>query len=100
MQVYQIARKVAEEQLQYGGSSSRLSIPTVYDRIKRSNSSLNRKNKKILEDSIERVLEVIKDESVADDEEGSIDVDLDGLEDTRSTILVSSAELFIARIHS
>lgn len=32
----------------------------VYDEIRRSNSSLNRKNKKLLEDSIGRVLEVIE----------------------------------------
>ena len=33
-------------------------MPLVYEKIKRSNSSLNRKSKRLLEDSIERVLEV------------------------------------------
>lgn len=39
----------------------------MYDRIKRSNSSLKRKSKRLLEDSIERVIAVIKDEEPSDD---------------------------------
>ena len=57
----------------------RLSVPAVYDKIKRSNSSLNRKSKKLLEDSIERVLDVLKDEASSHDEIGSIEGDFDDL---------------------
>ena len=51
----------------------------MYESIKRSNSSLNRKNKRLLEDSIARVLEVLKTDE--DDEDlDSFDVDLDGVD--------------------
>ena len=44
---------------QYTASKApRLTVPIVYERIKKSNSSLNRKSKRLLEDSIERVLDV------------------------------------------
>ena len=69
-------RKVVDEQQLDGG---RLSAVSIYDRIKQSNSGLNRRPKKLLEDSIERVLEVIKGDSVEDDSE-SIEGDFDGLE--------------------
>jgi ribosome biogenesis ATPase len=59
----------------------RLTVPSVYDRIKRSNSSLNRKSKKLLEDSIERVLEVVKSDALGDDDSDSVDGDFQGLED-------------------
>jgi ribosome biogenesis ATPase len=98
--VYQIARKLSEEQQQYGGSSSRLSVPAVYEKIRKSNSSLNRKNKKLLEDSIERVLEVIKDAAGAEDEESSIEVDLEGLEDTGSNGLVCQLGFLITMAFS
>lgn len=81
-QVYQIVRRLADEQAQYGDSvNQRLSVPTVYDKIKKSNSSLNRKTKRILEDSIERVLEVLKEETASDDDVGSINGNYDGIED-------------------
>lgn len=80
-QIYQIVRKLADEQAQYDdGVHQILSVPTVYDKIKKSNSSLNRKSKKILEDSIERVLGVLRDEAASDDEVGSIDGNFDGIE--------------------
>lgn len=47
----------------------------VYEKIKRSNSSLNRKSKKLLEDSIERVLEVLKEEASSDYDVGSVEGD-------------------------
>lgn len=52
-------RKVVEERSQYDDTPMRWSVATIYDEIKRSNSSLNRKNKKLLEESIERVIEAI-----------------------------------------
>ncbi len=52
----------------------------VYERIKKSNSSLNRKSKRLLEDSIERVIAVVRDEE-ADDDGGSIEGDFQGMDD-------------------
>lgn len=59
-------RKIADERSQYGDPGSRLSFSTVYDEIKRSNSSLSRKNKKLLEDSIGRVLETLEQDNEQD----------------------------------
>lgn len=56
-------------------------MTTIYDSIKRSNSSLNRKPKRILEDSIERVVEVIKTDVLGEDENDSVDGDFAGLEE-------------------
>ena len=52
-----------------------MSVLDVYDRIQSSNSSLRRKSKKLLEDSIGRVLDVLKQEAESEDEIGSIDGD-------------------------
>lgn len=83
-QVDQIVRKIVEEQAQYGGPSteyrSRLSVPAVYDTIKHSNSSLKRKSKRLLEDSIERVLEVLRQEVSSGDELGSIEGSFEGID--------------------
>ncbi|KAL1995066.1 hypothetical protein VTN49DRAFT_1253 [Thermomyces lanuginosus] len=79
-EVYQIVRKIADEQPE--GSRVRLTTYMVYDTIKRSNSSLNRKPKKLLEDSIERVLEVFQSD-VLDAESDSVNGDYEGLEDTQ-----------------
>lgn len=73
-------RKITDEQQAEGGRV-RLSVPAIYDTIKRSNSSLNRKPKKLLEDSIERVIEVIKSDVLGDDDEDSIEGDFEGLEE-------------------
>ncbi|OJK02942.1 hypothetical protein ASPACDRAFT_1853510 [Aspergillus aculeatus ATCC 16872] len=74
--VYQIVRKIIDEQAENG--ATRISVSTIYDAIKRSNSSLNRKPKRILEDSIERVVEVIKGD---EEEEDSVEGDFEGLEE-------------------
>ncbi|KAL9128004.1 MAG: hypothetical protein Q9217_003230 [Psora testacea] len=85
-EVYQIVRKFADEHAQYGDDErherQRLSVPMVYERIKRSNSSLNRKSKRLLEDSIERVLDVLKQDADArsDDEVGSMDGIFEGID--------------------
>lgn len=82
-------RKLADEQAQYnGGVHQRLSVPSVYEKIKRSNSSLNRKSKKFLEDSIERVLGILKEEAASDDEDGSIDGNFDGIEPSEASAQV------------
>ncbi|KAH7055677.1 P-loop containing nucleoside triphosphate hydrolase protein [Macrophomina phaseolina] len=75
-EVLQVIRKLIDDQ---PGDNPDLSVYTVSDWIKRSNSSLARRPRKALEDSIERVLEVIKeDEASGDEEMAPIDADLDG----------------------
>ncbi|KAJ9646292.1 Ribosome biogenesis ATPase rix7 [Knufia peltigerae] len=68
-EVYQVVRKILDERSQYGDSDTRLSFSTIYDDIKRSNSSLNRKPKKLLEDSIERVLDTMQQDAKDDSDE-------------------------------
>jgi hypothetical protein len=80
-------RKVADEQQPEGGRV-RLSSHTIYETIKRSNSSLNRKPKKLLEDSIERVLEVFQSDILGDGESDSIEGDFDGLEEDKEAAVV------------
>ncbi|APA16066.1 hypothetical protein SS1G_10199 [Sclerotinia sclerotiorum 1980 UF-70] len=77
-EIYQIVRKLADEQAQSQKGPKRLTISIVYDSIKNSNSSLKRRSKKLLEDSIDRVLLVLKEEQ---DESDSVDGDFEGLED-------------------
>lgn len=71
-------RKIIDDQGE--NDRIRLSVPAIYDTIKRSNSSLNRKPKRILEDSIERVVEVVKSDVLGEDEEDSVNGDFEGLE--------------------
>jgi ribosome biogenesis ATPase len=71
--VYQIVLKL-EEEGQDDGRKPRLTVSSVYESIKRSNSSLARQKKRPLEDSIERVLALRKDQAVADEEEDSDDL--------------------------
>lgn len=73
-------RKLFDEQTQYGEDQSiRLSVPAVYEKIKKSNSSMNRKSKKLLEDSISRVLNVLREDTVSDNEVASLEGSLDGI---------------------
>lgn len=72
-------RKIIDDQGE--NDRIRLSVSAIYDTIKRSNSSLNRKPKRILEDSIERVVEVVKSDVLGEDEEDSVNGDFDGLEE-------------------
>lgn len=83
-QVYQVVRKIVDDQPDTG--RIRLSPPVIYDAIKKSNSSLNRKPKKLLEDSIERVLEVMKRDG--EDEEDSVVGDFEGLEEPPATVRI------------
>ena len=64
-------RKLIDEQLLYQGRATPISVSTVYNGIKRSNSSLNRKSKRLLEDSIERVIAVINEQDPDADEDGN-----------------------------
>lgn len=71
-------RKLADEQAQFENGGKRLTVSIVYENIKRSNSSLKRKSKKLLEDSIDRVLLVMKEEQ---DDSESLDGDFEGIDD-------------------
>ena len=73
LQVFQAVRKLIDEQLLYQGRATPVSVSSVYDGIKRSNSSLNRKSKRLLEGSIERVVAVINehDPDATEDRNGS-----------------------------
>ncbi|KAL9092306.1 MAG: hypothetical protein Q9165_004480 [Trypethelium subeluteriae] len=79
--VYQVVRKIQDES---DRGPSKLRTQDIYDTINRSNSSLRRKPKKLLEDSIDRVLTDLKQQDFEDDTHS--DGDLGGLED-RSTDL-------------
>ena len=71
-----MVRKLVDDDGQYQNRHQKLSVPNVYERIKKSNSSLNRKSKKLLEDSIERVIEVLKSENLNNsDDANSVDGD-------------------------
>ncbi|RMZ89365.1 hypothetical protein DV736_g3406, partial [Chaetothyriales sp. CBS 134916] len=65
-EVHQVVRKIIDEKTQYGGDF-RPTFASIYDEIKRSNSSLNRRPKKVLEESIERVLEVVNHDAGSSD---------------------------------
>ncbi|OCL08509.1 AAA-domain-containing protein [Glonium stellatum] len=71
-EVYQVVRKYLDEQPE---SVKKVKVYTVYDWIKNSNSSLKRKPKKLLEDSIERVLTVLQEDASDEEELGSIEGD-------------------------
>ncbi|OXV10642.1 hypothetical protein Egran_01594 [Elaphomyces granulatus] len=79
-EIYQVVRKIVDEQQPEGGRI-RLSTHVIYESIKRSNSSLNRKPKKLLEDSIERVLEVFQTDALGEVDSESLEGDFEGLED-------------------
>ena len=81
-QVYQVVRKIVEDQADK--DQVRLSVPALYDSIKRSNSSLNRRPKRLLEDSLERVVELVKLDLFGEDEEDSVEGDFEGLEEPPS----------------
>jgi len=69
-------RKLDDQRAEEGGK--RLTISLVYESIKRSNSSLKRRSKKLLEDSIDRVLRVLDEER---DDSDSVEGDFEGLEE-------------------
>ncbi|KAL8841904.1 MAG: hypothetical protein Q9170_000777 [Blastenia crenularia] len=88
-----VVRKLSDEQVQYGsGLRQRLSAPFVYERIKKSNSALNRKSKKLLEDSIERVLDVLREEDLGEDYLASVEGDFEGT-DVDGHILYTKTDL-------
>jgi ribosome biogenesis ATPase len=75
-EIYQIVRKYLDEKNE---SPLKLRSSTIYDWLQRSNSSLKRRPKKQLEDSIERVIDVIReDESDDEDEMADLEGDFAG----------------------
>lgn len=79
-QVYQVVRKIIDD-----NPDTRLSVPMLYEQIKKSNSSLKRQQKRSLEDSLERVLAVLQADEV-DDEEDIVEGDFDGLDEPPATV--------------
>lgn len=63
--VYSAVQKVLDDQL---AGSEKVSVFTVYDAIKNSNSSLKRRPKNVLEGCIERVLDVLQGQDETDSE--------------------------------
>jgi ribosome biogenesis ATPase len=75
-EIYQIVRKYLDEKNE---SPLKLRSSTIYEWLQRSNSSLKRRPKKQLEDSIERVIDVIReDESDDEDEMADLEGDFAG----------------------
>ncbi|KAI1817131.1 putative AAA family ATPase/60S ribosome export protein Rix7 [Poronia punctata] len=70
--VYQIIRKLEDQHVD-DKKPHKFTISGVYDSIKQSNSSLARQKKRPLEDSIERVLRLRREEKQEDDEEAGIE---------------------------
>lgn len=88
-------RKIVDDQSETNGPI-RLSVPAIYESIKRSNSSLNRKPKKPLEDSLERVLEVVKaDLGDEEEEEDSVEGNFEGLEEESGAVPVCWVVSFV-----
>lgn len=65
--VYQIVRKYEDEITDHGASKApKITISAVYEYIQRSNSSLKRQKKRPIEDALERVLDLRREEAKAD----------------------------------
>ncbi|KAF3480277.1 ribosome biogenesis ATPase RIX7 [Arthroderma uncinatum] len=82
-EIYQAIRKLDEQHLDETGEPLSLVAHTIYDRIRRSNSSLNRRPKKVLEDSIERVLDIFKQDRAVEEDGDIIEGDFEGLEENK-----------------
>jgi ribosome biogenesis ATPase len=74
-------RKLADEQAELENGGKRLTVSTVYDSIKHSNSSLKRRSKRLLEDSIDRVLLVLKEQEQELDDDESLDGNFEGIDE-------------------
>lgn len=70
--VYQIIRKFEDQHVD-DKKPPRFTVSGVYDAIKQSNSSLARQKKRPLEDSIDRVLRLRREEKQEVDEEADIE---------------------------
>lgn len=73
-EVYQVVRKYLDDKNE---SPLKLRLSTIYEWIQKSNSSLKRRPKKQLEDSIERVIDVIREDESGDDEDEMVELEGD-----------------------
>jgi ribosome biogenesis ATPase len=73
-EVYQLVRKYLDEKNE---SPLKLRSSTVYDWLQRSNSSLKRRPKRQLEESIERVIDVIREDEEEEDSDEMADLEGD-----------------------
>lgn len=80
-EVYQIVRTYLDTRNE---SPLKLKLSVIYDHIQRSNSSLKRKPRKQLEDSIDRVIDVIREDEAGDDEDEMAELDGDFGEEPRN----------------
>lgn len=67
--VYQILRKLEDDHERNSSKPAKFTIAGVYDMIKKSNSSVAREKKRPLEDAIERVMRLRKEERAENDED-------------------------------
>lgn len=93
-------RKLADEHAQFDKGGKRLTVSVVYESIKRSNSSLKRKSKKLLEDSIDRVLRVMKEEQDEEDDSESLDGDFEGIDDSGHQVKVRPFGLHLQNLET
>lgn len=71
-EMFQIVRKYLDEKNE---SPLKLRVSTIYDYIQRSNSSLKRRNKKQLEESIERAIDVLREDENDSEEDEMADLE-------------------------
>lgn len=77
--VYQIVRKYEDET----SGKTKITIGAIYEYIQRSNSSLKRQKKRLLEDAIDRVLDVRRREAKEDeDSDAELERELQAKEDS------------------
>ena len=76
-EVDQVVRKYLDDKDE---SPLKLKSTTIYEHIARSNSSLKRRPKKQLVDSIERVIDIVREDKTGDDEDEMVELegDFDG----------------------
>ena len=94
-EVFQIVRKYLDDKNE---SSLKVKPYVIHDWIKNSNSSLKRRPKKQLEDSIERVLAVIQEDESGEDEMASIDGDFGESEEPKAKKQKQSVDIMNRQI--
>jgi ribosome biogenesis ATPase len=93
--IYQIVRKYLDDKNE---SPLKLRTSTIQEYIQKSNSSLKRRPKKQLEDSIERVIDVMReDESEVDDDIADIEGDFGEMEEKAQQAKESKSADFMNR---
>ncbi|KAI6250380.1 hypothetical protein HI914_01386 [Erysiphe necator] len=70
-EVYQVVCKLIDEQEKLEISSKAITVNSIYENIRNSNSSLKRRNKRNLEESIERALQILR-QDIQEESDNSI----------------------------